>query len=64
MPMSHRIGIGIGIGWLLLVVGFYGEGKTRVPGEKALCRSKGENQQQTQPTYGVDATIKREKTIK
>ena len=48
--MSHRIGIGIGIGigWLFLVVGFYGEGKTRVPGEKALCRSKGENQQQTQ----------------
>ena len=30
-------------------VGFWGEGKTGVP------RSKGENQEQTQPTYGVDA---------
>ena len=35
MQMSYRIGTGIGIGWLL-VVGFYGEGKTGVPGEKPL----------------------------
>ena len=35
-------------------VGFWGEGKTVVPGEKT-SRSKGENHQQTQPTYGVDA---------
>ena len=34
-------------------VGFWGEGKTGVPGKKT-SRSKGENQQQTQPTYGVD----------
>ena len=34
-------------------VSFWGEGKTGVPGEKT-SRSKGENQQQTQPTYGVD----------
>ena len=34
-------------------VGFWGEGKTCVPGEKPL----GENQQQAQPTYGVDAGI-------
>ena len=37
-------------------VGFWREGKTGVPGEK-ISRSKGENQQQTQPTYGVDAGI-------
>ena len=37
-------------------VGFRGEGKTGVPGEKT-SRSKGGNQQQTQPTYGVDAGI-------
>ena len=37
-------------------VGFWGEGKTGVPGEKTF-RSKRENQQQTQPTYGVDAGI-------
>ena len=36
-------------------VGFRGEGKTGVPGEKP--GSKGGNQQQTQPTYGVDAGI-------
>ena len=36
-------------------VGFWGEGKTGVPGEKP--GSKGGNQQQTQPTYGVDAGI-------
>ena len=35
-------------------VGFWGEGKNGVPGEKT-SRSKGDNQQQTQPTYGVDA---------
>ena len=35
---------------------FWGEGKTEVPGEKP-SRSKGENRQQTQPTYGVDAGI-------
>ena len=34
-------------------VGFWGEGKTGVPREKG-SRSKGENQPQTQPTYGVD----------
>ena len=37
-------------------VGFWGEGKTGVPGKKP-SRSKEENQQQTQPTYGVDAEI-------
>ena len=31
-------------------VGFWGEGKTEVPGEKT-SRSKDENQQQTQRTY-------------
>ena len=31
-------------------------GKTGVPGEKPLGR-KGENQQQNQPAYGVDAGI-------
>ena len=36
-------------------VGFSGEGKTGVPGKTS--RSKGENQQQTQATYGVDAGI-------
>ena len=34
-------------------VGFWGEGKTGVSGEKPL--EARENQQQTQPTYGVDA---------
>ena len=28
--------------------------ETRVPGEKPFAGSKGENQQQTQPTYGVE----------
>ena len=37
-------------------VGFRGKGKTGVPREKPLG-GKGENQQQTQPTYGVDARI-------
>ena len=36
-------------------VGFWGEGKSGLPGETS--RSKGENQPQTQPTYGVDAGI-------
>ena len=31
-------------------VGFWGEGNTRVPGEKQASGSKEENQQQTQPT--------------
>ena len=39
-----------------VIVGFWGEEKMEVPGEKS-SRSKGENQQQTQPTYGVDAGI-------
>ena len=43
-------------------VGFWGEGKTRVPGEKT-SRSKGDNQQQTQPTYGVDARIRTRATL-
>ena len=34
-------------------VGFGEEMKTRLP--EKTSRSKGENQQQTQPTYGVDA---------
>ena len=38
--------------------GFWGEGKTRVPVENWTSRSKGENQQQTQPTYGVDVGIR------
>ena len=33
-------------------VGFWGDGKTGVPGEKT-SRSRVENQQQTQPTYDV-----------
>ena len=37
-------------------VGFSGHGKTGVPPRKT-SRSKGENKQQTQPTYGVDAGI-------
>ena len=37
-------------------VGFWGEGKNRTIRRKT-SRSKGENQQQTQPTYGVDARI-------
>ena len=39
-------------------IGFWGEGKTRVPGENWTSRSKKENQQQTQPTYGVDVGIR------
>ena len=35
-------------------VGFRGEGKTGVPGEKPL-RSKDENQQQTQPTCEAES---------
>ena len=31
-------------------VGFCGEGKTGVPGEKPRARSRDENRQQTQPT--------------
>ena len=36
-------------------VGFWGEGKTGVPGEKPLGASKNENQQQTQPTYDAES---------
>ena len=36
--------------------GFCGEGNTGAPGEKPLG-ARGENQQQTQPTHGVDAGI-------
>ena len=43
-------------------VGFWGEGKSGVPGEKT-SRSKGENQQQTQPTFGVDARIWTQATL-
>ena len=35
-------------------VGFWGEGKTVVPGEKPLG-AKEKNQQHTQPTYGVNS---------
>ena len=38
------------------------ERKTGVPGEKT-SRGKGENQQQTQPTYGVDARIWTQATL-
>ena len=34
-------------------VGFWGAGKTRVPAEKPLGASKGENHQQTQPTSEI-----------
>lgn len=34
-------------------VGFLGAGKTRVPAEKPLGASKGENHQQTQPTSEI-----------
>ena len=37
-------------------VGFEERGKPEYP-KKKTCRSKGENQQQTQPTYGVNAGI-------
>jgi len=37
---------------------FWGEGKTGVPGENWTSRSKEENQQQTQHTYGVDVGIR------
>ena len=39
-------------------IGFWGEGKTGVPGENWTSRSKEENQQQTQPTYGVGVGIR------
>ena len=35
----------------------FDEGKTGVPGEKPLRAKETENQQQTQPTYGVNAGI-------
>ena len=35
-------------------VGLRGEEKTGIPGEKHFGAGKGENQQQTQPTYTVD----------
>ena len=35
---------------------YWGEGKTGVPGETPLGAME-KNQQQTQPTYGVDAGI-------
>ena len=41
--------------WNLEVFGFEGRGKPEYPVKIYL--SKGENQQQTQPTYGVDARI-------
>ena len=44
-------------------IGFWGEGKTRVPGENWTSRSKEENQQQTQPTYGVDVGIRTVATL-
>ena len=45
-------------------VGFKGEEKTEVPVEKPLgARCKGENRQQTQPTYGVDARIRTRATL-
>ena len=47
--------------WLLVELefgdaGFWGEGENRSTWRKT-SRSKGENQQQTQPTYGIDAGI-------
>ena len=41
---------------------FQGEGKTGVP-EKKTSWSKGENQQQTQATYGIDARIPTQATL-
>ena len=41
--------------WNLEMWVFEGTGKPKYPEETS--RSKGENQQQTQPTYGVDAGI-------
>ena len=38
-------------------VGFEGEGKIQRCTRRKTSRSKGEYQQQTQPTYGVDARI-------
>ena len=45
MPNNNQIELEFGN------VGFWGEEKTGVPGEKPLGSSKEENQQQTQPTY-------------
>ena len=47
--------------WNLEMLVFEERGKTEYP-EKNL-RSKGENQQQTQPTYGVDAGIRTRATL-
>ena len=38
-------------------IGFRGEGKTGVTGEKPVAAKETRNQQQTQPTYGVEAEI-------
>ena len=48
--------------WFLVELGiwkcwFLRRGETGVPREKTLSQSKGENQQQTWPTYGVDTRI-------
>ena len=43
-------------------VGFKGEGRTEVPGEKPLGAT-GENQQQTRPAYGADARIRTRATL-
>ena len=45
-----------------VIVGFWGEEKTEVTGEKS-SRSKGEKQQQTQPIYGVDVGIWTQATL-
>ena len=47
----------------LLSVGFLGVGKARVLGVKLTSRSKGENQQQTQPTFDAKAWIQTQATL-
>ena len=42
-------------------VGFWGEGKPEY--RRKISQSKGENQQQTQPTYGLDARIWTQATL-
>ena len=48
--------------WNLKVLVFKERGKPEYSGRKT-SRSKGENQQQTQPTYGVDARIPTQATL-
>ena len=49
--------------WNLEVLVFEERGKPEYPEKNLSEQSKGENQQQTQPTYGVDAVSREDRKV-